>query len=471
MSAACLALLAACAAWPVRAASSESLARSAAAEAAGDAAQSWELASGAARQAPEDASVRARAASAALAARRYEQALEEASAALKLGGPTAALYQVRSAAQAGMGRHREALADAESALGLNPASAAGRLRRAQALEGLGQKRGALEDYRRAAELDHAQAPIYEEAYLRLARAPKHRRRLWAVAGAVLLAAAALSLLRRRRRSLHVRFGSVISLPPAGDDPPPGRVLAGRFIVGRALDRGTGAQQIYEGRDLEDRSRLIRRFMPSLEPRRGFRLSQAQAACRLRHAGLAPLEAAFEASGSSFVVQEPYVGETLISILEKAPGRRLPPESIARAARTLCEGIDAAHAAGLVHGRVSAREIIVEGDAWRLTGLGLPGAAHADIVPPEGDAETKEGDLYGLAVCLYEALAGDKPFSGPEGSLAKSEGRPASLAGRVGLPPGLDAFFARALQSDPARRFHAACELYGALRSLVTPAVH
>ena len=159
------------------------------------------------------------------------------------------------------------------------------------------------------------------------------------------------------------------------------------------------------------------------------------------------------------------------ILEKAPGRRLPPESIARAARTLCEGIDAAHAAGLVHGRVSAREIIVEGDAWRLTGLGLPGAAHADIVPPEGDAETKEGDLYGLAVCLYEALAGDKPFSGPEGSLAKSEGRPASLAGRVGLPPGLDAFFARALQSDPARRFHAACELYGALRSLVTPAVH
>jgi serine/threonine-protein kinase len=140
-------------------------------------------------------------------------------------------------------------------------------------------------------------------------------------------------------------------------------------------------------------------------------------------------------------------------------------------KPLCDGLDAAHAAGLAHGRVSPREIVVDADAWKLSGLGLPGVPPADAAPPEGDVPSKEGDLYGLAISLYEALSGEKPFHGAEGPLAKREGRPASLAGRVGLPQGLDALFSRALAADPSRRFHAASELYLALRTIVSPGVH
>ncbi len=467
---AALFLIVALAGAPARAAdvsARELLARAAAADAAGDVEKGWVLAKKAAELAPDDRQVRAAAASAALAAGKYDDAVEQVTAALVGADPTPALLQVRSAAYQGLGKLGPSLADAQAALKLNPASAASRLRLAQASEAAGHAVFALENYRRAAQLDAALEPVYEQARRRLGRSAPWWP--WAAGAAAVALLGGLSL-RRGNRSRRVRFGSVIHVPPAADEPTPGRVLAGRYIVGRSLDRGAAAQ-VFEGRDLDDRPVVIRRFLPSLEPRRRFNLARAQAAAGLKHPGLAPLEAAFEESSGSFSVSPAPTDATLAETLDKSPGRRLPAELVVTGARVLAEGLDAAHAAGLRHGRVAAGEIWVDAGGWRLAGLGVPGPALVDAAPPEGDADTPEADVYALAFCLYEALSGEKPFPGGEGALAKSEGRPASLAGRVGLPAGLDAFFSRALQPDPARRFRGAGEMLLALRHLVTPAVH
>jgi tetratricopeptide (TPR) repeat protein len=72
----------------------------------------------------------------------------------------------------------------------------------------------------------------------------------------------------------------------------------------------------------------------------------------------------------------------------------------------------------------------------------------------------------LAESLYARLTGRPPLRAPgaeSGFVA-----PSTIA--RGLPVGIDAFFARALDPDPARRFRTGTELSGAFRSIVDPAV-
>ncbi len=78
------------------------------------------------------------------------------------------------------------------------------------------------------------------------------------------------------------------------------------------------------------------------------------------------------------------------------------------------------------------------------------------------------DPFALAEALYRRLTGRPAF--PRGT-DRALGRylPASETAK-GLPAGIDAFFARALDPEPARRFATAAELAGAFRSLVNPPV-
>ncbi len=103
---------------------------------------------------------------------------------------------------------------------------------------------------------------------------------------------------------------------------------------------------------------------------------------------------------------------------------------------------------------------------------LPG--HGRLSPRQAlaavDAAAKTGapDSLALAEALYRRLTGRPAF--PRGT-DRSLGRylPASETVK-GLPAGIDAFFARALDPEPSRRFATAAELLGAFRSFVDPPV-
>ncbi len=86
------------------------------------------------------------------------------------------------------------------------------------------------------------------------------------------------------------------------------------------------------------------------------------------------------------------------------------------------------------------------------------------------AAAKSGppDSLALAEALYRRLTGRPAFArGADRALGRF--LPASKAVK-GLPEGVDAFFARALDSEPSRRFSTTAELVGAFRSLVDPPV-
>lgn len=74
----------------------------------------------------------------------------------------------------------------------------------------------------------------------------------------------------------------------------------------------------------------------------------------------------------------------------------------------------------------------------------------------------------LAESLYERLTGRPPYPAEGAAIGRGFTPPSKVV--EGLPAGIDAFFARALDPDAERRFRSGAELSGAFRSLVDPAV-
>ena len=80
--------------------------------------------------------------------------------------------------------------------------------------------------------------------------------------------------------------------------------------------------------------------------------------------------------------------------------------------------------------------------------------------------SKESDLYALAVMTYEMLTGRRPFPGPDFLDQKLHKRfePAARL-EPALPRTVDAFFLRALDPEPSRRFPSARDFAKALKSI------
>jgi Protein kinase domain len=103
--------------------------------------------------------------------------------------------------------------------------------------------------------------------------------------------------------------------------------------------------------------------------------QQRVMAALHHPNLVPCYATGEWEGGRFVATRFIRGATLAALLEQ--GVAPPSESL----EPLADALRAAHAAGLVHGRVSAENIIVESNATTHLadlGLGRPGSPEEDM---------------------------------------------------------------------------------------------
>jgi serine/threonine-protein kinase len=229
---------------------------------------------------------------------------------------------------------------------------------------------------------------------------------------------------------------------------------------------------------------------SAEARFRLRL-EARALAALDHPAIVPVvDAGVTGDGRPFLVMPRLAGETLQARLRRGP---VDPALACALVRQALAGLEAAHAAGVVHrdvkpgnlflaesragspGRPSGRRtrvVVLDFGIAKVLGLAGPTGANVLGTPrylaPEqvlGGAIDARTDVYAAGVVLFEAVAGRGPYeaSGPAAHLlAHVRQRPLRLAEVLRVPPSLDAAVARALAKSPADRFPSAAAFAAAL---------
>lgn len=388
------------------------------------------------------------------------------------------------------GRATEALAHIQRALTLDGKNGLGHLYLAQTFEALGRKAEAIEAYRAAARLDAALRPLVEAALARLgvdggvpapAAPPPWRAPLrlftFAVAAAFLLKGLQVVLGARRRATTGPALlpPETEAAEPSGGTPVPGTLLAGQFRIERELARG-GMGVVFEATDtVLNRPVAIKRLNrvanESADVRRKF-LQEAQLAARLRHQNLAQIFSVF-GDGELYLVFELVEGTGLDAVLTQRGSLSL--DEVRGLMRQACSALSHAHTNRVIHRDLKPANMMVARDGTlKLMDFGIAHeartissvtATQAWGTPPYMAPEQEDGfvlpasDLYALAVTAYELLSGRRPFDGPGligAKRAKSYGR---------LGGAYDAFFDRALEPDPARRFATAAEFTASFDAL------
>ena len=129
-------------------------------------------------------------------------------------------------------------------------------------------------------------------------------------------------------------------------------------------------------------------------------------------------------GTPFLVMELLTGRTLRQVLAEASP--LPIGQAVAIAAAVCEGLDAAHAAGLVHRDITPANIMLVGEnvkildfgiargngtaAGTMTGTILGTAAYLSPEQSAGYPAGPQSDLYSLGCVLFEMLTGTPPFT-------------------------------------------------------------
>ncbi|MDQ4006341.1 MAG: serine/threonine protein kinase [Actinomycetota bacterium] len=217
-------------------------------------------------------------------------------------------------------------------------------------------------------------------------------------------------------------------------------------------------------------KVLRRELSQDETYRRRFVHEARAAGEVRERHLVPVLDAGEQDGRSYLAVAFIPGKTLEQrIASEGP---LPIADVVRITAEIGAGLDALHAAELIHRDVkSSNVILAEGDGAMLTDFGLakgraytvltrPGQVMGtlDYIAPEmirGQPASPASDIYALGCLIYECLRGHAPFAEKAVyavATAHLDEEPEDpCAGRGDCPEGFGWAVLRALEKEPARR--------------------
>jgi serine/threonine-protein kinase len=268
-------------------------------------------------------------------------------------------------------------------------------------------------------------------------------------------------------------------------------LADRYVIERELGSG-GMATVYLARDLKHRRFVALKVLsPALAASLGADrfLREIELAARLQHPHIVTVFDSGDAGGILWYTM-PYVeGETLRARLERE--RQLPLDVALRIAVEAARALEFAHQHGVLHRDVKPENLLLTTDGstmvadfgiarpWAETGgltqsgvvVGTPAYMSPEQAAGERALDART-DVYALGCVLYEMLAGEMPYSGPNAQavLAKRLSEPApSLRTTRDLPIAVERTVARALARTPADRYATAAEFARALQSADAPA--
>jgi serine/threonine-protein kinase len=229
------------------------------------------------------------------------------------------------------------------------------------------------------------------------------------------------------------------------------------------------------------------------------LDEARIVARVRHPNVVPTLDVVASDRELLLVMEYIVGESLSLLLKRArAAKEQPPIPIlVDVMASVLNGLHAAHEAtdekgeplNIVHRDVSPQNILVGVDGVaRVLDFGVAkavGRMHHTrtgevkgkirYMAPEqvhGKEVTSAADVYSASIVLWEALAGQRLFSGDTDAevlyrvLQGCSDPPSRF--RQDVPAALDQIVLRGLEKDPANRFPTAKAMANALEAAVEP---
>ena len=282
----------------------------------------------------------------------------------------------------------------------------------------------------------------------------------------------------------------------GDDgsvgPEAPALVAGRYQVLALAGRGAMGS-VYRARDTELDEVVALKFLraelvdaPGMLDR--FR-REVRLARRVAHRNVARVFDIGEHGSNKFLTMAFIEGEPLRALLGRGP---LSAVRVLTYARSICDGLDAAHAAGVVHRDLKPDNVMVARDGTPvITDFGIAraaadgggGAAAATMggvvgtpayMAPEQVAASAEvdrrADVYALGVMLFEMLTGQLPWQGASPIMVAAarlnEAPPDVRSVRRDIHPALAEVVMRCMARSPDGRYDSAAEVAAALAAAV-----
>ncbi|HET9930527.1 MAG TPA: protein kinase, partial [Polyangiaceae bacterium] len=284
-----------------------------------------------------------------------------------------------------------------------------------------------------------------------------------------------------------------ALAGSPDDPFIAELVDGRYRVLRLLGVG-GIGLVYlcrhEALEKPVALKVLRPEYVLHEDLNARFLNEARAASAIKSPRIVDtLDVGTLPNGAPYFVMEYVDGETLASLLDREGHVEL--STALAIARQLAEGLDAAHAAGVVHRDLKPENVFLahtpEGLSAKIFDFGIAKVARArkrltyagavfgtpHYMSPEqarGEEVDARSDLYALGVMLFEMVTGRVPFDGedPLAVMSQHVDRvPPLMSNITGTPlnADLEAIVARCLAKDPRHRYSSGAELLRDLEAL------
>ncbi len=277
-------------------------------------------------------------------------------------------------------------------------------------------------------------------------------------------------------------------------------LKERYVIERELGHGAMAT-VYLADDLRHGRRVA---LKVLHAESGAALGaerferEIRLVARLQHPHILPvLDSGDAGTGSRRAgrlwFSMPFVdGESLRERLAREG--QIPIDDAVRIGGETARALDYAHRHGIIHRDIKPENILItrDGDALvadfgigrsydenappdRITESGTIVGTPAYMSPEQAAGEGKldgRTDIYALAVVLYEALAGEPPYTGPSAMAVMAKRftgvLPSIRKRRPAVPVALEQVLGKALANAPADRYASAAEFAQALGAAISP---
>ncbi len=263
-------------------------------------------------------------------------------------------------------------------------------------------------------------------------------------------------------------------------------LDGRYRLEREIGRG-GMATVYLAEDVKHaRAVAIKVLHPEIGVSLGVErfLTEIRTTANLQHPNILPLYDSGAADKLVYYVMPFIEGQTIRDRMT-AEGQ-LPVGDTLRIVQGAAAALDYAHRHDIIHRDIKPENILIQDGAAlvadfgvalavknsassRITQTGISVGTPTYMSPEQAAAERNldgRSDVYSLAAVMYEMLAGEPPFTGPNSGAVMARMMteiPRSVhTRRSSVPPYVSDAIDRALEKVPGDRFQTAAEFSEAL---------